>query len=336
MNSRGRLLCTSLIPTLGLSLIVVLALAVSPAAAQSDDAQQPTGQTPQATAEEEESSRRARKEAAKQERIDEYLRKREQREAEKEENRQARAAKQAEDEARDLESEQIAAQEETDRKARQATAATAATVAVTTTGSKARGSKDKSTRLPKGLARAQANIRATELALDPAVQDYLNLIDEQGASAHQLAAFGSFIAQNGMVRDAQEYYEVALRLEPNDAVLWINSGTLQLQTKNMSAAVSDFSRALAINPNSAVAHYNLGAALHEMNRYEDAVAAYKTALTIDPTLGDPAENPQAANNGLLLAVKLMLYQEQAGGLSHPLLEVSPDGSRPMADHDTGQ
>ena len=39
----------------------------------------------------------------------------------------------------------------------------------------------------------------TQLAQDPTVQEYLVMIDEQLASPHQLAAFGSFLAQNGMV-----------------------------------------------------------------------------------------------------------------------------------------
>jgi tetratricopeptide (TPR) repeat protein len=195
---------------------------------------------------------------------------------------------------------------------------------------KQRRTGTKSSRLPRGLARAQANVRGTELALDETVQEYLNLIDAQGASPHQLAAFGSFLAQSGMVRDAMEYYTVALNLASDDPVLWVNAGTLQLQTKNYSAAVSSFSRALSINPNNAVAHYNLGAALDEMDRYEDAIAAYKTALSLDPSLGDPAQNPQAANNDLLLAVKLMLYQEQAGSLSHPLIDVSTGGVKSSA------
>ena len=49
--------------------------------------------------------------------------------------------------------------------------------------------------------------------------------------------------------------------------------------------------------------------------------AYKTALSLDPMLGDPAHNPSAANNSLLTAVKLLLYQEQEGKLSLPLLDV---------------
>ena len=81
---------------------------------------------------------------------------------------------------------------------------------------------------------------------------------------------------------------------------------------------------LGIDPNHAYAHYNLGAVLDEMGEYDYAVDEYKLALTIDPTLGDPAFNPQAANNEKLMAVRLLLYKEQAGNLGLPLVTV-PNG-----------
>ena len=62
--------------------------------------------------------------------------------------------------------------------------------------------------------------------------------------------------------------------------------------------------------------------------------AFKIALTLDPTLGDPAYNPQAANNERLLAVKMLLYREQVGTLGLPLSDVEGgelDDSRPVGE-----
>ena len=159
------------------------------------------------------------------------------------------------------------------------------------------------------------------LAQDLTVQEYLAMIDSQQASPHQLAAFGSFLAQNGMVPEALQYYDVAMRIEKNDPLLWINAGTLQLKSSNLSAAAKHFSQALTLDPNNAMAHYNLGSTLHEKGKYEDAIWEYKIALGLDPSLGDPARNPSAAHNDLLTSVQLLLYQEQAGSLSLPLLDV---------------
>lgn len=303
-----------------------------------DSAERPASEQPEA--DEQELSRRERKQRAKERRIREYLRKREERRARREMERQARETKEADKEARAIERRQLAAEEEAAERARREAAAPPEPDLAEADEMAERDEKDKRdkkkkraterragrrpSRLPRGLARAQANVRATELAEDSTVQQYLDRIDDQRASPHQLAAFANFIAQNGMTRDALEYYEVALRLEPRDAVLWINAGTLHMQRHDLSAAASAFGRALSLEPNNAVAHYNMGTVLDEMDRYEDAIASYRTALSLDPSLGDPAENPQAANNDLLLAVKLMLYEQQAGSLSMPLLDVSPE------------
>jgi tetratricopeptide (TPR) repeat protein len=270
-------------------------------------------------------SKRERKQAAKERRIQEYLRKREERRAEKEQNRTAHEASEREKTAQEIEKQQLAASGEIEAPRGKAALAPPP---VEEPRERKRGTGGGS-RLPRGLARAQANVRATDLGADPTVQEYLELIDEQGASPDQLAAFGNFVAQNGMLDDAMAYYDVAVKIEPRDPTLWVNKGTLQLHAGHFSAAASDFGRALSLDPNHAVAHYNLGSALDEMDRYEDAVQEYKVALLLDPSLGDPTYNPQSANNDLLLAVKLMLYQEQSGSLSVPLLDVET-GKLPTA------
>jgi tetratricopeptide (TPR) repeat protein len=336
MNNRYRFLC--------LFCLLLLTLVAAPAPAQSDEAQPETARQAAAPAENDESemTRKERKAAAKEQRIQEYLRKREQRQArkaaEKEAREQARLdarttddAAEATAQAEQIEAEQIRARQKAARPQPQPAPEPVATVddrAEKKKGKK-RGRGPQVSPLPRDLARAQQNVRSTHLAADPTVQEYLELIDRQGASPHQLAAFGSFLAQSGMTRDALEYYNVAIRIDAEDPTLWVNRGTLQMQARDYNAAASSFAKALSLNPNHSVAHYNLGASLDEMNRYDDAVASYKTALTLDPSLGDPVKNPQAANNDLLLAVRLMLYQETDGSLSTPLLDVDT-GQLPRA------
>ncbi len=295
-------------------LIAVIALGAPPSAAQTTTPEEPQADegAPQATPD------------ARQERIDEYLRKREERRARKELNRETRETRRSEAEAAKIEAEQLAAASA----AAQAGLApleepsTAATAAPSAKKSSKRRTKTRhASALPRALARAQDHVRLTQLAEDPTVQEYLVMIDEQRASPHQLAAFGSFLAQNGMVREALKYYDVALRIDSSDPLLWINAGTLQLKSSKLSAAASNFTRALTLDPNNAMAHYNLGSALREMGKYEPAVLEYKLALRLDPSLGDPARNPSAAHNDLLTSVKLQLYREQAGSLSLPLLDV---------------
>lgn len=232
------------------------------------------------------------KQKAKEARIEEYLRKKEERLAAKDAQRQEREVQKA---------------------AAQPVAEGAPASAPVATG-----------KLPRELALAQDAVRRSSIGQDPTIQRYLDLIDRQEANAYQLAAFGNFLADAGLLPEAQLYYSVALGLEREDPVLWVNAGTLQRRSGQLGQAASSFGRALQIDPNNALAHYNLATVLDEQGHYEDALQAYTVALTLDPSLGDPRVNPQAANNDRLMAVKLMLYKQQAGALGTGLVDV-PQG-----------
>jgi tetratricopeptide (TPR) repeat protein len=331
--------------TLGLSLTLLLAL-LAPAPWSAQDAD------PAA-------DKREAQEKAREARIQEYLRKKEERrarrEAEEKTKEEEAAAKRtakemareqaaAERAAKEMAREEAVAAERTAKEmAREEAAKPAPNVADTVEATpnadaeepKAKRVKKKRERetdrtrevrggLPRGLAKTHQGLRDSDFGQDPSVVKYLDLIESGEASAQQIAAFGNFLGQAGRPRTALEYYDLALSLDDEDTTIWLNAGTLQRQIGNLGAAAAAYAQALGINPNHANAHYNLGAVLDEMGEYDASIEEYRLALTIDPTLGDPAINPQAANNDKLTAVRMMLYKEQAGNLGLPLVTV-PNG-----------
>jgi tetratricopeptide (TPR) repeat protein len=231
------------------------------------------------------------KQKAKEARIEEYLRKKEQRLAEKE-------------------AREFARQEE--KAAALAAADDAASGAEAVTPS---------SQLPRQMAMAQQAVRASSVGQDPTVQHYLEMIEQQEASAYELAAFGNFLAESGLRPEALVYYSVAIDMVRDDPILWLNLASLHRQLGNYPEATSAYGRVLKLDPNNALAHYNLGTIYDAQKKYEDAIEAYTVALTLDPSLGDPEFNPQAANNQRLLAVKLMLYQQGMGSLGTPLVNI---------------
>jgi Flp pilus assembly protein TadD len=258
-------------------------------------------------------------EARRQARIEAYLQKKEQKRLDNEVRRAERdAARTAEAEARaqaqaDAEADALA-QEQLEEEARLMREQEQAGAAV------AVGSD-----LPRSLRLAQENVRESRLGADPTVAAYLDLVDRQQASPHQLAALGNFLAEAGLRAEALEYYRVALMLEKNDPLLWMNLGTIYRQGGDPKAAANAYGKALSLDRNYAEAHYNLGAALDEMGKYDEAIREYKVALTLDPALGDPAVNPQAANNDRLMTVRMLLYREIAGSAGLPLADVPQGG-----------
>lgn len=178
--------------------------------------------------------------------------------------------------------------------------------------------------LPRRLNQLHQTLRASAFGQDPTVAPYMDLIARGEASAQQIAAFGNFLGQADRFEEALAYYDLALGLDNRDTSIWLNAGTLQRQAGNYPAAAAAYSEVLRLDPSHAFAHYNLGAVLDELGDYDNALEEYKLALILDPSLGDPAINPQAANNEKLVAVRLMLYKEKAGSLGLPLVNV-PNG-----------
>ena len=61
---------------------------------------------------------------------------------------------------------------------------------------------------------------------------------------------------------------------------------------------------------------------HDLQKsYDAAIEEYRRALVIDPSLSDPRKNPQVVNNENMVAVRLKIYQNQAGSLGLPLLQM---------------
>lgn len=311
----------------GLATAAVLCGALLVAAPPSTEAR--AQQDPPAEGEDVEAKKDSRQ-SAKEARIAEYLRKREERRIRREQRtlEQEAARQEALAEAARKKQEAAVAAElpDADESAAGAVAAEQTSEKRSKAAARRRGSK-----LPRGLARAQESVRSSRLGQDPNIQEYLNLVERQEASPQQLGAIGNFLAQAGLGREAMEYYGVALRLDKKDPVLWINSGTLHRQAGRTGPAIGAFMRALALDGNNAVAHYNLGAAYDAQGKYEEALESYKIALRLDPELGNPAVNPQAANNDHLTTVKLMLYREQAGSLGIPMIKVPGGELKPVEE-----
>ncbi|HKQ61251.1 MAG TPA: tetratricopeptide repeat protein, partial [Candidatus Polarisedimenticolaceae bacterium] len=180
-------------------------------------------------------------------------------------------------------------------------------------------------RLPREVQALQREVRSAEVGKDPTVIAYLDLIEHNQATPHQIAAFGNFLAESGLTDAALGYYGLAIDRLPADPLLWVNVGTLHRQLGETASARSAFIEALSLDPNNALAHYNLGAVLDQTGNYDAALEEYKLALALDPKLADPAYNPQAVNNARLLAVQMLLYKERAGSAGLSLVEI-PEGA----------
>jgi tetratricopeptide (TPR) repeat protein len=91
-----------------------------------------------------------------------------------------------------------------------------------------------------------------------------------------------FYAQSKNWTKAEEYFERALEINPEDAMGWRGLGYTYFQRGDYVRATADYLKAIEINPDDAVMWYNLGTVYGEQGDYGRAIASYKKALEIKP------------------------------------------------------
>jgi len=98
---------------------------------------------------------------------------------------------------------------------------------------------------------------------------------------HDLSIRGISLHTLGKLKEAIEYLDRALRIDPTDADIWAYKGYVLNDLEHYEAAIDCTDRALEIDPNCAMAWTNKGNALWGLGQYAEAIACFDRALEID-------------------------------------------------------
>lgn len=107
----------------------------------------------------------------------------------------------------------------------------------------------------------------------------------------------------GLLADAEQFWKVALRHDPECVEAHSNLGTLHARNGNLASAESALQRAVSLDPDHSAALSNLGAALVELGRYEDALRALERSSALS------GDSPQTLNNLGLALLNLDRFDE---------------------------
>jgi len=106
---------------------------------------------------------------------------------------------------------------------------------------------------------------------------------ELSATANFIA--GKFEFEHGNIAQSRQYFESALRSQPDNSTILIYYSALLVRTGNASQALSYAQRAVSAAPSSPDAYTMLGYAQFASDRTKDAIASWKRSLELRP---DPA------------------------------------------------
>ncbi|HUO13808.1 MAG TPA: peptidase MA family metallohydrolase [Verrucomicrobiae bacterium] len=106
---------------------------------------------------------------------------------------------------------------------------------------------------------------------------------EQNATANFIA--GKFEFDHGNIPQSRDYFENALRFQPNNSTILTYYAALLVRTGNATQALSYAQRAVQSDPNSADAYTMLGYVQFASDHTKEAVASWQRSLALRP---DPA------------------------------------------------
>jgi tetratricopeptide (TPR) repeat protein len=96
--------------------------------------------------------------------------------------------------------------------------------------------------------------------------------------------------QEGDLNSARRWYELAARLDENDAVIPFNLGNVLDELGRSREAEIAYRQAIVRSPDLADAWFNLGVLQEKIGRQEEALSSYERAFAVEPTYADALHN----------------------------------------------
>jgi len=105
--------------------------------------------------------------------------------------------------------------------------------------------------------------------------------DDENSKAHQL--LGTWYLLNLQFESAEENYQKALELNPDDATILNDLGQLAFIQENYTLAEGYFNKALTFNPQLPEVHFNLGLIYEKQGKLDEAKMEWEKYLDMDST-----------------------------------------------------
>jgi len=117
--------------------------------------------------------------------------------------------------------------------------------------------------------------------------------DEKNLTVNQALDLAVKNYQNNNLQDAKNYYQRALKIDPDHAIANNNLGVLLQSSGDAQKAKSCYEKAIEINPNYVDAYNNLGIIFRNLGEYQKAKRCYEKAIEINPNYVEAHNNLSA-------------------------------------------
>ncbi|MCH9639498.1 MAG: tetratricopeptide repeat protein, partial [Betaproteobacteria bacterium] len=126
--------------------------------------------------------------------------------------------------------------------------------------------------------------------LNETIEYYQHALRTEPEDINACLKLGALYQQKGELRQAKSIYQKFISTKPDCAEVYCNLGITLIGLGNADEALATFGLALEHNPKLAAAHYNLGNAMQILGKLSEATQAYQLAIGIKPEFANAHNN----------------------------------------------
>ena len=113
-------------------------------------------------------------------------------------------------------------------------------------------------------------------------QIYNNFKDLKKAHSSKLKSNGSHLFLAGNYKEANEYFDAVIEIDPEDAEIWNMKASHYLFEEKYESAIKYIEKAIKINPNRADFWLNIAQAYGGLSDYKKAIKCYDKSIKVEP------------------------------------------------------
>lgn len=119
---------------------------------------------------------------------------------------------------------------------------------------------------------------------------YESALSIQPQNSHLLRLYGVSFFQLGDFEKAMKLYYYSIAVQPNNSDTWRHLGIVLKETGKYQEAIEAYQKSITYRRNNPEAFRNLGNVLADLNRNDEAVVAYQEALRLKPDYAEAYTN----------------------------------------------
>ena len=174
--------------------------------------------------------------------------------------------------------------------------------------------------LPLTLASALSAYNRGKIA--EAEQICREILTSERNSFGALHLFAIIQSRLGRNNDALSTFDQVLKIEPANADVFYNRGSVLRRLRRFDEALASYEKALKLEPNFVKALYQRGNTLRDLNQLEKALESYDQALAVQP------KHPEALNNRGNVLKELSRFEEALASFDRALV-IRPNYARAL-------